>query len=380
MLITRAVLRATPVFVAALIILNSPAALGQIVQLPTDKLTLDDADKKVMTDYVAAHSTNLENDDGNLIKRDKAMLVEPLQKANVSVAFRLEYSRLLVARLKLLVASNRDLVAINSVVISGELATNEGVDLVIDGLAGASGSVRMTAAAAARRTFQSAKDAVTPAISDDAGVKLVAVLEAKLKVETDPVVTQGIVRALLAAADLSKNGFDPTRTSAIKKVCATLSGRAELAANTPLDAAWLNTLMIACGGLRDQMGGNNAKPLSNASLKEISELAGHILAHAARVVLKGNLPPMNAGGAPGQTPIRELYAQLSQLAETLVLSAGRSLQSGFTVSPRNLAGKLRADAAKSDGEFVIEVEQIVGAGGDMSKAPFEFAPGMFKTK
>jgi hypothetical protein len=87
---------------------------------------------------------------------------------------------------------------------------------------------------------------------------------------------------------------------------------------------------------------------------------------------------MSEGGSP--TPLRELYAQLAQLSETVMLSVGRSNSAQFQAATRDLAAKLRGDSAKTDGDLVNEITGIVGPDGVLTKPPFDFPAGEFKLR
>lgn len=355
----------------------APSTARAQTELPVAALSLTDEQKSAIAKHITDHSTKLAESDAAALRRDRSKLVEPLQAGQVSAAFRLEYSRKLAPALPALIRSKQDIVAINAAVVAGELATDEGIDLVIEGLKSESAPVRYQSAAGARRSFETLQ-ASAEAMSGPAAERLVTALADRLGKESDPLVIDGAVRGLLGAAAVAKPAYSSARVLAVAKLAEGLSKRQEFAGDKPVSTTMLQTALTACGGLRDQIAGAGNSGLGAQGFKDAAEFTGHVLAHIARVARSGAMPAMAEGGSP--TPVRELYAQLAQLSETVMLSAGRATSSQFQGSTRDLAAKLRGDSSKSDGEFVNEIAQIAGPGGVLSKPPFEFPANRFKLR
>jgi hypothetical protein len=368
----RSRLHIAPTLAAAVLLAVAPVALGQQTSLPTTALTLSGDQQAQLTKYIEDHTAKLGDADEAAVRRDRARLVEPLQSGQVSAAFRLAYSAAAAPKLAAAIGG-KDLNAINAVVVAGELATDGGIDLLSTALKSESASVRYQAVAGARRTFETLS-ASAEAISGPAAEKLVRDLAERISVDTDEFVVDGAVRALISGGSVAKPNFAAMRSLAVSQLCQMLAKRAEFAGNKPLSSQMAQTALTAAGGLRDLIAAAGGAALPAPALKETAELMGHFLAHCSRTVRAQALPKTTEGS------IRELYAQLSQLSETTIIAGGRAISAQFQSPSRDLAAKLRADTAKSDGDFMNDIEQIAGGSGLLTRAPFEIAGSKFKLR
>jgi hypothetical protein len=310
----------------------------------------------------------------------RAAALETLASPSVSVAYRLELSRVLMPALTSLMqtpgAQGADaLGSINAVILAGELATEQSTSLVTQALAlNDRADMRYQAAMALRRTFEAAQRSA-PALQPQRAADLVRAIDDRMKVERDPLVKDALIRAGLAAGELRVEGFRDASFRAIEVVARGASGALRERGATPLDDATGDAMIRAAGGVRDALtAAGQGVRIPESVGRAAAELGGDLIAHSVRAVEAQHLAPQAVESDPAR---RERYAQAAQLGETLVLLSGSALSPGSQVAAKNLGQSLRTATVASDATFALDARAMVGPDGALSKPPFGFERARF---
>jgi hypothetical protein len=335
--------------------------LRRIAQLSTDQAA-------VVQQYVRENSANLSSDNPDLIRRNRAALLEPLADEQTSPAFRLKYSELLMPLIGPLATNKSEIVVINALVIAGDLATAQSTDVLKAAASADKPAVRYQAAYGLRRTFEALAAMPTLTMRPDQAEDAVKAIAARLGTERDTLVLDGLVHAGLAACNITS-----LRSPALINLSNAVSGLAKSA-----DAAASPTLapvLLRAGlGTRDVLSQSLSAQVSADAVKAAAELGGHLIAYCIKAAQTQGIPLAQRGQSEYAT--RETFAQLATTAENIVLFALTSRGAG-SVQAKQLGEKLKAGTASGDVAFVEDALTVVGSTGMLSKAPFSFAPGTF---
>lgn len=336
--------------------------------------TISPSQQQEITAFVTEHLARLTSTDPKDVREGRRALLEPLGSPEIKVAFRLAYAERLIPELRRLAQSpaGKD-GAIAAIVIAGDLATGDAIDLLTQSLASAREDVRHQAAYGLRRSFEAI--ARTPAaVAVDSPRRAVRALRDRFAQEPNELVLLADVNALLAALAVEVPGFEPLRTDASGAIARGLAETIRAREGKMDDAALLGVLLRAAS-TRDVVARSGAR-LQRESLQDAGTVGGELVAFVIRAVAQGErrmaLAPVNPQQIrPGQTPpIRELFAQAAQAGETLILLAGQQMQPGFVEQPIGLGDKLRVGTRSGDATFIADAEKLVGPGGVLSRPPF----------
>jgi hypothetical protein len=175
------------------------AQIGNINDLAA-KNSLEAQDIARIEKFVADQSAKLSSKDPQEVKAARDALLRVLQERTVTLAFRGEYAKNLIALLEQLLKNpGVDLHAANALRIAGELATRSIVDpLLLAGLKDSRSSVRYAAAFAIARMFETI-GLHSPAIDPAKLKEVVRAVAELIKTEPDALVLDGLVLAMRAA-------------------------------------------------------------------------------------------------------------------------------------------------------------------------------------
>jgi hypothetical protein len=357
--------------VAALAGIAGPRALAQAIPdaIRTKTSELGPEEVQVVTKYVEDHSKNLTSTDPQLLKRDRDDLLEPLSKKDTSVPFRIAYDRALEPKLADMVANADKMVVINGLNIAGDLATDRAITVIESKADDKDPSVRYQVGYALQRAFEAAQNAARAATVQalDAAVKR---LEQRIALEKDANVADRWIRAGLAGAGVPELTGDAVGAVARGAI------QAAKGLNNPGSVMDAMALLRAAVGVRDVLA-QRGSGLNGQAAKDAAEMAGALVARAARMVQKKQLPA-------GASTERSTYSQVVSAAQTVVQLAGQALGNaniqilGVNGQPVQLNESLNLGNAGGDAKFAEDAQLLVGPGGVLSKPPFDLPPEKFK--
>lgn len=356
----RALLALAPLALALAFTTLAPSAAfaqgGQVsLTQVAGKNDLSDADKNAIREMVERQRPLLSGT-ASEVRRAREAIVAPLEERGVSVPFRVELSRQLFDTLKALSTDARDVVAVNALRIAGELATTNSLRVVVDGLKDKRPAVRHGALYAMSRLFMQAAR-TSPAVSQGDMRSAISELERIASGETDPLMIDGAISALVAAARAPEGG------TAMARMGEAVGVRLKAAAKSPGGAEGAGSLSVgvrAVRELRDALIGGGAKVPSD-SVQAAAKLSGQLLV-LVREQAKAGI------GEP------DSHAQAAQLAQTTITLASTSLN-GAEIDKLRLA---LADKAKDPAAFAREIDRLIGPDGVLTKPPFSAKPDDFK--
>lgn len=295
----------------------------------------------------------------------RAAILRPLDNARASADFRFKYSKALLPKLQQLSGSTDDVVAINALVVCGELATPDAASLVVSKLADSKPQIRYQAAYGLRRTFEAMVN--SPRAIDDGGAsQLIRDTAARLAAEKDPLVTIALIEAALQSCSIPK-----LEGEALKAISSAM-GAQSLATNaktaTPQQ---LFTLVKVGQGVRDMLA-NMGGQLPADAVKSASELGGRLVGVSLRAIETKSVP-MPAEGT--RSEVRDLHVQISTLGQNIAKLASTSLSPSTPIAmpEGSLGDLLKKGSVRDDASFAEDARKIIGPGGVMTKEPFGFA-------
>lgn len=297
-------------------------------------------------------------------------ILEPMMGPQVSigVGYRSYLTTKLAPALRPLISGTGEPNAINALVISGELGTQQGVELLQLGLKSTLPAVRKAAAYGMQRTFMALTNhqaAMLAAVADG----LVTTIQDQLKSEADSQVVLALVQAGLEASKLrGTNGQFNLTNAVIEGMCKGLAVRTSLKSAKALDNVELQALLNAMGGARDTVGGRGGVAVPNNVHIAAAELAGTVIAHSRRVITNNGIEFADASR-------REIYGLACDTATRLAETAGDKLQPGTPFPQVKLSESLRKGDKLNDGAFIKGSGDALEA---LSKAPFNFNAAIFK--
>lgn len=361
---------------AAGVMLGTPAlAQSQIDPVLITAITLDGTQQQRVREFATPLASGLRSNDQKQIQAARAAILEPMGNAGVSVQFRLEMSRALYDTLRDVVLADAgnsgqasSIGAINSTIVAGELATEQASVLLTDAIKSKKADLRYQAAMGIRRTFE-AMQTTAPAVGAQRAQDLVREIERRIREENDPLVLDALIRAGLAAAELSDGQFREVRSRGIEVVALGASAQLKKRQAEPLDAIAADAMIRAGTGVRDALANRAAGVAVNElAAKSVAELGGHLIAHSAKVV--------EARKLASDPELRERYAQVSQLGETLVLTSAQAMNNA-QVPGKGLGATLRQASNPMDAKFALDAREIAGPDGTLTRAPFNFPRNEF---
>ena len=344
-------------------------AFAQTDRLPEEVVTtivLNDSQKQAIADFTTAHIARLSAQEPQTVAKARAAIIEPLGNARVSAATRLEMSRVLADRVGQLASDPREIVAINAIVIAGELATAPATQVLVSALNDQRPAVRYQAAYGLGRTFESIRTSAA-AIRADRVVSLLDTLQSRLASETDGLVVDALVRAIIDAGRIDKQDFSQVSAAAVTSLSKGMAASIKRQGNAVAQGALIDAYIRAGSGIRDILA---SQRLPDPAVKSAAELGADLIAHAVRVVEQKALPTQDPG-------VRARYARLAAVGETVVLFVGNRLDPTLGFSSRQIGEKLQQGTTGGDAAFAIDARGIGGANGLGTKPPFSFPGNRF---
>ena len=361
---------------AALVYAAMPsAAYGQLDALGAEvrrSPQLDASQGEAITKYVKDHSANLGSDNPQMIRRDRTSLLEPLADEQASPAFRLKFSEALAPTLTTLSGNASEIVVINSLVLAGELATAQGVELLTKALASTKPAVRYQAAFGFRRTFEAMERMTTPTMRADQAESAIKIVTGQISKESDALVVDGLV---YASVEASRNA--QLRNAAITNLAAAIGERVKQLSGKVAPDQLTQAFLRAIAGARDVLSTVQPGQLSPETMKAASGMAGHLIAYCVRAVESKSLPMADKGTSEVLT--RETHAQLATTAENVILLA-LTQQGSKAPEARKIGDRLKSGSTSGDAGFSADARAIVGSDGLLTKAPFSFPADTFLSK
>jgi hypothetical protein len=355
------------------------SAHGQIVDLPAELVRDPDLDASEQTrirEFVAQHVAALGSaSDPEKLRQARMALQKPFDDAQASAPFRLAMAEALEPTLTQMMATQgekENLLAVNALVLSGDLATPTALTRLSAALASDRHPIRFQAAQGLRQAFRSMARGV-PAVRADQGEDAIRAIGARLAIEKDAVVAGGLTMAGLEAI-----GVDRHRNLGIAEMSKALVSSLKEGGPKVQNVAYVQALQSACAGVRDALGRPGAAANAEGG-KQAAELAGFVLGHTRRVVQGGGLP-IRANENDRLPAIREEYARAVAAASQLLRLSGTAINANTQMTLPDLAASLRAGTVPGDTKFALDAESVIGGGAAMpilAKAPFEFPPQHF---
>lgn len=342
-----------------------------IVSSPA-KLTPDQ--QKAVEAYVDPFVALLKGDEANKIRDARNGIIKPLQSPVVGVAFRTFYSQTLAKSLPSLVSGDRPLNAINAIRIGAELATTEGFDLIDKGLSSSDPVVRVAAASAAGRAFVIAGKA-TSIVVPKRLLDMTTSLGKALETDEDSNVMDSAAESLVTAFKTTASA--EVRNGAVLALSRGISSRTQKIQSSLPDTRTLSAILRSGLALRDELtiaNAGNHPALPSEAIKAIGEVGGDMIAMIARLVAANAIPTAKAGDAPAvrrqKDDARRTPAQIVGAGEQIL-----SLIADRTEPIRtNFAELIRESTVNSDAKFLLDVKQLIGPGGRLTRPPFNL-PG-----
>jgi hypothetical protein len=341
------------------------ASVGGVVLVPTGALAqsslatlseraeLSRDDIEQIKRLVDAAVAKLEAPDAIEVPRGRRELTGAFEGSKVAVPFRVEAGRLIVDRIRPLTKSQRELTAVNALIVAGETATRNSQTLVIEGLKDPRASVRIGAAYALSRFYLQATRSAPAFDAEDTDRGLKA-LEAMIASETDPMALDAAVTAMVAASGAPGGAAAAERMG--QAVLARLAKGAEAGAGS---AAGVDLFPLAARGVRELR-----QRLQDLAVRPAAESVGTARIAAA---LSGELLGVirTRISTPEWTTLRDVYQAASATAETTLTLASTTL-SGPSIGSMDLklSDRLRDGDTAAFGREAQRVIDLV------KRAPF----------
>lgn len=361
--------------VAAGVMLGSPSLAQQVDPVLVTAIMLDPTQQQQVRDFAGPLAAGIKSNDPKQIQAARAAILEPMGNAGVSVQFRLEMTRALYDALRDVVSADANsagqassIGALNSTIVAGELATEQASTLLTDAIKSKKADLRYQAAMGIRRTFE-AMQTTAPAVGAQRAQDLVREIDRRIREENDPLVLDALIRAGLAAAELTDAQFREVRSRGIEIVSLGAGAQLKQRQADPLDAAAADAMIRAGTGVRDAL--VNRAPgvaVNELAAKAVAELGGHLIAHSAKVV--------EARKLRDDPELRERYAQISQLGETLVLTSAQAMNNA-QVTGKGLGPTLRQGTNQTDAKFALDARELTET---LTRAPFNLPRDAFFQK
>lgn len=343
---------------------------------------IDTAGRAQIKDFIAKHKDGLTSAEIPVFQRARAAILDPLNKDSVSVSFRSAYTDELLPVLQPLTGDSRDLVAVNSLRIAGELATTKATGLLEAATKSPKVVVRYEAVAGIGRTFD-AISRTAPAIDVNTARGLVKTLGPMLRAETDPQVFDAIVRALMSAGAIDKPEWGSIREDAMLQLAPAVSERFQKLGNKAAEEGLMKALIRAAAAGRDALvnqGVGGGKALGPDAAKAIGAMGGDAIAYVYRLIqaqafptIQGNDPqPVQEQKAAARTYPADLvsvgFAAITLANDTLL---------GQPLPNSTFGQQIQTARNEDDAKFLVAARDLLGPNGAMTKPPFGLAANRF---
>jgi hypothetical protein len=362
-------LRVIGVAAACLCAGRAPAQGIQISPETVASPSLSSGDQAQVSRYAAEHGANLGSDDPEKRRAGRRALLAPLGNAQVSAAFRLHYARELEGVLRAVAGNPDDRVAVNALIVAGDLATETSTGLLVEHLRSERPALRFQAGDGLRRTFEALQSS-PPAVQGATLARAVAALRDATGTERDAQVLKSLVGALLEAARVPPGVLPDAQSEAVAALSAGLGQAMRTQGHRVPEVGLCEAYHKGVRGVRDLLAQPGARP-GEAAARHAGEMAGRLVALVVRCVRAG------VWGGASEAARAELILGVAS-GETLVQLCATALGSQSSGAAPGLANLLRAMHDKpAEARFVLESERIVGDQGVLVRPPFSFPRGHF---
>lgn len=334
---------------------------------------LTDAHKAAIRQFVDQNKDGLSESPEAVARSRKALIANLQKEPKISVAFRLEYARLLGPVLRPLAASDRDVNAINALTLAGELATTSGIDILGDRLADKRAAVRFAAVDGFTATF-SAIETTSPAIAPaQQAIRAISTLKSAMEKETDANVLEAYCLALRAATKVPSAKLEGVRPAAVKALSEAISARARATDDATYDSAFRRSVNTAREALTVQA--INEPQLPGDVVDAAAGMAGDVLACVLRRLTKGELDVTSEDpkATEAALKVRADFVLIVADAESSIQWANTA-KGGNNFPPLKLAELIQQ---KKDSEFQTVVLRLIGPQGYLTNKPFPFKDDHF---
>jgi hypothetical protein len=287
------------------------------------------------------------------------------------VPFRLAYSHELIPMITKMVGSPKDLIVVNGLILSGDLATNEALDIVHNQVGAKAPAVRYQAGYALLRTFQAAHDS-QPAIERARLGDALKDIRDRIGQEPNANIVDMFVRAGLAGMKI--DGLVNDAISAVSR--GTIQGAK--GAKNPGGVKEAEALLRAADGVQLAIGeavGRNTH-VGGQAATDAAEMAGVLIVRVSHMVEKKEL------ALDASDPLRIACAQVVSASQKLIRFSGQALQPGGTFelvdatgAPIDLGMDLKAGTNEGDARFSTDVDAVRAM---LTKGPFNVAAEKLK--
>lgn len=340
---------------AALLVVPAARAQNELPAAVVQSTSLSEDQKQQAATYATAALELFKSPEWSTAKRGRDQLLRPLEEAGTqaSVAFRLEYARVLVPALSTLAGKdNPDLTRLNAIRILGSIATAQSASELEPLFNDGSAPIRFMACQAAGTTFRALATG-SPALPSGGAVRLVNRLATLAASEKDPTVVDGAVIALADATKVDIANYTEVREGAFTQIAKTMSARLQALPADSQDAAFLATVLRAGVAARDGLIGRTA--LGPGVSSELGAFGGDLVAYVLRRSKAGHMP------APGSGQLRLTLEQLASTGEANVFYALLSLEPGKPRDPTSVSSTLQSGNAATDAQFIPQAESFIRA-------------------
>jgi len=353
---------------AALLISPAGTASAQ-ADLPApiiQSTALTDAQKQEIASYANAGLALFRSDTWSEARRGRDQILLPLSDAGVSVAFRLEYSRLLTDAMKAAAAKGQpDVRRLNALRVLGAIATAQSTGPIADHFADTSPSIRFMAAQAAGSAFRALATS-SPALPSGDAVRLVNGLAKLVASDADIMVFDGAVIALVEATRVDQSGYGELRDAAFTQMAQTVGARVRAMPTDTTDETLVSAVLRAGIASRDGLSIARTQA-SDAVSKELAGFGGDLIAYVLRRAQSGQMPP------PGSGTLRSALEQLVSVGEANIFFALLNLKASR--DPTTLADTLKSGAGDAERSFVDQATTLLRT--TLTGAPLSFAADRF---
>ena len=283
----RRITRLFPVLLTLAACVLSTPAFGQLESLPpTDKTVYSDTDKQQIANFVTPRLGLIGNGETSAREKARRELLVPLRRPGVSVAFRRAFREASIESLTTLAASTDDAVAINALLVLGEIADDSSRQVVQQYTGDDRVAVRYASIAAMTATFRSI-DVASPAIDPTRVSDMVRHLADRLSAEPDASVADAIARALLVAAGTRRDGFAVSAARATAALGAGVGARLRAADDNDRQVALMTAVRVAESYSNTMAAAGQVTP---EAARAGAGFAGEVLGHLGARANKENAP------------------------------------------------------------------------------------------
>ena len=268
-------------------VLATPALGQQIDSLPdVTKTSISQPEQQEIADFVAPRLALIGGGDSAAREKARRELLTPLSRPGVSVAFRRAFRQAAIGDLTTLAGSDDDGIAINALVVLGKIADDPSRQVVQQYTEDDRIAVRYAAVRAMTDTFL-AVDFSSPAIDPGRVGEMVRHLATRLEDERDPSVADAIVRSLLSASTIRRDGFAGASGRATASLGAGVGAKLRAAQDDERQVTLMTTVRVAeAFSGRLAAAGSVTPDVAKAG----AGFAGEVLGHLAFRANGGDMP------------------------------------------------------------------------------------------